>query len=313
MTQSQTQPDWQLACPRCRHGLGAAGAADESVACPGCATTYVRRDGVWRLLSPDREEFYVPFLRDYHIVRAAEGRGSDDPAYYHRLPEPTPGDPLAGQWQIRRRTFDHFRRSVLPRLGRGLRVLDLGAGVGWLSHHLARLGHFPCAVDLSTDARDGLGAARHYAPAWPRLQAEFDRLPLTDGQADLVVFNASFHYSTDYRATLREALRVLTPAGRVVILESPLYRHDHSGRQMVAERHAAFERQYGTRSDALPSVEYLTDTMLADLGRELGLSWRRFTPWYGWRWALRGWVAWWKGKREPSRFVILVAVKTDSS
>src|SRR5262249_56941629 len=148
--------------------------------------------------------------------------------------------------------------------GRGeqRRVPELGAGVGWLSYRLAELGHHPFAVDLSTEDRDGLGAARHYEPPWPRVQAEFDRLPLADGQADVVIFNASLHYSTDYRITLGEALRVLRPAGKVVILESPLYRHDHSGRRMVAERHAAFERSYGTRSDSVPSIEYLTEEIL---------------------------------------------------
>ena len=189
-------------------------------------------------------------------------------------------------------------------------MLDLGAGVGWLSNRLAELGHDPCAIDLNLDPRDGLGAARHYGGDWPRVQAEFDRLPLADRQADLVIYNASLHYSTAYRSTLAEALRVLRPGGRIVVLDSPIYRHDASGRQMIAERQAAFARDHGTRSDALPSVGYLTWAMLRELGRELGLRWRVIRPWYGWRWALRPWRARLACKREPSTFALLVAQRS---
>jgi SAM-dependent methyltransferase len=191
-----------------------------------------------------------------------------------------------------------------------LRVLDLGAGVGWLSNRLVGLEHYPCAIDLNLDPRDGLGAARRYGGDWPCVQAEFDRLPLADRQADLVIYNASLHYSTEYRATLAEALRVLRPGGRIVVLDSPIYRRDASGRQMIGERQAAFARDHGTRSDALPNVGYLTWAMLHDLGRELGLRWQIIRPWYGWRWALRPWRARLARKREPSTFALLVAARS---
>jgi SAM-dependent methyltransferase len=141
------------------------------------------------------------------------------------------------------------------------------------------------------------------------MQAEFDRLPLSDGAADLVIFNASLHYSTDYAVTLGEALRVLVRGGSVIVLESPLYTKPESGQRMVAERHADFERRFGTRSEALPSREYLTWTEVAGLGRRLGVRFRAVTPWYGWRWAARPWVARFKRRREPSRFAILLAEK----
>jgi SAM-dependent methyltransferase len=202
------------------------------------------------------------------------------------------------------------RSSYLRSQTLSLRVLDLGAGVGWLSNRLARLGHAPCAVDLNLDPRDGLGAARHYGGDWPRVRAEFDRLPLADRQADIVIYNASLHYSTGYMATLAEALRVLSPGGRIVVMDSPIYSRDASGKQMIAERQAAFARAHGTRSDALPSVGYLTWAMLRDLGRDLGLRWRVIRPWYGWRWALRPWRARLAGKREPSTFALLIAERT---
>jgi SAM-dependent methyltransferase len=301
---------WELRCPQCGSGLGllpSAVSTQPVLDCPGCAAAYRAVDGVWRLLAPGREADFARFLADYTTVRLAEGRGADDAASYRRLPEPTPGHPLEWQWSIRSTTWVHVRDRVLPRLGPALRVVDLGAGVGWLSHRLAELGHEPVAVDLSVDGRDGLGAARHYDPTWPRVQAEFDRLPFADAQADLVVFNASLHYSTDYAVTIAEACRVLRPGGRVLVVESPMYRREESGRRMVAERHAHFAERFGTRSDSVPSIEYLTAARLDELGEQLGLRWTRSTPWYGWRWWARPWVARLQRRREPSRFHVLVA------
>ena len=291
---------WPLACPACRVQL------DGQNECPNCGVTHQCCDDIWRFVPADRLSQLAPFLRDYTLIRLAEGRGSDDPEYYRNLPTCAVSHPLAGQWKIRQQTFRCLVDRVLPPFGEHLKVLDVGAGVGWLSHQLALRGHHPCAIDLTVDDRDGLGAARHYAPDWPRMQAEFDHLPLPESSVDLVIYNASLHYSTDYCVTLNEALRVLRPNGHIVVLESPIYHREESGRQMVAERHVAFERKYGTRSDAIPSLEFLTWDFVDKLASDLKITWKIVTPWYGFRWALRPWIARWKNKREPSRFVILV-------
>jgi SAM-dependent methyltransferase len=330
---------FRFACPSCRGPLEQS--EPDEWRCPADALTFAQVDGIWRFLPPDRAAVFAPFLRDYTAIRDAEGYGYDDPARYQRLPEVDPADPLAWQWRMRAATFASLRRKVLGSMefrhsvcrhltdkGRKtkdeslpwsfvfrpwsdrrkvLQVLDLGAGVGWLSNQLARLGHAPCAIDLNLDPRDGLGAARHYGGDWSCVQAEFDRLPLAEQQADLVIYNASLHYSADYRATLAEALRVLRPGGQIAIMDSPIYRSDASGRQMIAERQRAFARDYGTRSDALPSVGYLTWAMLHDVGHDLRLRWRIIRPWYGWGWALRPWRARLAHRREPSTFALLVA------
>jgi ubiquinone/menaquinone biosynthesis C-methylase UbiE len=276
------------------------------VACADCGVTYQKVDDVWRCVTPERQALIDRFLADYTMIRRAEGRGSNTAAHYIALPNPTPGDPLEWQWKMRSITWRHTQRSILPGLGSHLRVLDLGGGVGWLSNRLGELGHIPLLIDISVDELDGLCAARHFNGDWPKMQAEFDRLPLMDDQADLVIYNAALHYSVDYSATLAEARRVLRPGGHVLVLDSPLYRNPESGRRMLAERDAQFAARYGTRSDVIPAIGYLTEQMLDELERNEGIRWRRSVAWYGWRWWWRPFKARLIGNREPSRFVTLL-------
>jgi ubiquinone/menaquinone biosynthesis C-methylase UbiE len=168
-----------------------------------------------------------------------------------------------------------------------LSVLDLGAGNGWLSHRLAQRGHLVAAVDIMVNDFDGLGVHRHYEAFFTPVQAEFDGLPFTSSQFDLVIFNASFHYSTQYSRTLREALRVLRPESPVVILDSPIYKNASSGDQMVREREAQFTRQYGYPSNTLASENFLTYQGLKDLAEQLCLNWQSLTPFYSLVWSLR--------------------------
>src|SRR6185369_9129822 len=215
------------------------------------------------------------FLDDYVKIRHAEGRGSQDSAYYLALPYRDITGRLQDQWTIRAKSFRYLERRVLPpiekQFGRPLRIADLGAGNCWMSYRLALRGHRPVAIDILGDPLDGLVAGSHYQSRTPftRANAEFDHLPLPAGSVDVAIYNASIHYSTDYRRTLGEIRRCLAPPGCFLIVDSPVYRRREHGEMMRRERHQQFEKSYGFASDTLPSLEFFDEPLLDELSRDL--------------------------------------------
>jgi SAM-dependent methyltransferase len=283
--------------------------------CPSCMAATEYRDGIWRALSPQRVDHFRKFIAEYEFIRAAEGRGSSRSEYYLSLPYEDISGRNGDQWAIRAHTFQTMERCILAPLAklnqRPLRILDLGAGNGWMSYRLALRSHRPVAVDLLTNDQDGLGAASHYSahirPLFPRVQADLDRLPFASSVFDLVIFNASFHYSEDYECTFAEALRCTGPGGRIVIADTPWYAEEQSGKTMVEEKHKRFLATYGFPSDSISSLEYLTPDRLQRLQETFELKLRSIKPFYGMRWSLRPFRAKLGGRRPPSQFRIYVA------
>jgi SAM-dependent methyltransferase len=251
------------------------------------------------------------FRAEYAAHRASEGRAHDC-AELRALPYLTTG-PLARQWAVRARTFDAFVHRVLePRMratARPVRVLDLGAGNGWLCHRATLTGCVATAVDVRDDGVDGLGAATCYGtsgrPPFHRVAASFDALPLGTGTFDVVVFNAALHYALELGDVLREARRVARRGGKLVVLDSPFYARDADGAAMVAEKHRDAAARFGARADALlalPFIEYLTRDRLTAASDGLGLAWRRHRVRYPLWYEMRPLVARLRGRRVPSRF-----------
>lgn len=291
----------RLRCPRCRSDL-------DALDCTACGFAIVSEHDILRAWTPESRAHLARFVAEYERVRACEGRGSDGAEFYLNLPYRDASGRAVLQWRMRARSYDYVARHLLAGLGprRGGRILDLGAGNGWMSYRLALAGFQPCAVDLLVNDADGLGAARHYRarlPAlFPRFQADLAQLPFADDQFDAAVFNASFHYAEQPQATLREALRCVRPGGLVIVSDTPWYANDRSGRQMVAERRAAFRARYGVHGDTIATIDYLTDERLQTFADALSIRWEIHRPWYGVRWAMRPLVARLRARREPSRF-----------
>mgnify|MGYP005840572497 CR=1 FL=1 len=102
-------------------------------------------------------------------------------------------------------------------LGPGVRVLDLGCGTGRFALPLAH--QIGCRVVGLDRSREMLARAREKDPegriSW--LCADAAQVPLAEAEFGAVFMSHLLHHVDDPASVLREAFRVLVPAGRVLI------------------------------------------------------------------------------------------------
>jgi SAM-dependent methyltransferase len=174
------------------------------------------------------------FADDYRRVRLAEGHASTDPEFARRLPFRDITGRHGASWRVRALHYLAIRLGlglVRAEAPGGVRVLDLGAGNGWMARRLA--GSFRVTA-LDVDAGEtGLGALRDTGVA--RVAGDLEALPLRAHSFDAVVAAASLHYAFDVGAVLAEAARVLRPGGVLIVADSPVY-------DDAAARDAAWQR-----------------------------------------------------------------------
>jgi SAM-dependent methyltransferase len=300
------EPAWMPAfiCPRCASPLTAS--PGDAPTCRACGAEIPLRDDIYRLLKPGRLQEIEPFLAQYRRIRGEDGYRQRGAAYYRSLPKVDARDPQVATWRVRQESFRNLVRVLRRFTGRPLRILDLGAGSGWLSARLTELGHSCVAVDWLDDVEDGLGAIRHYPIRFTCVQADFDDLPLAPGQFDVAIFNASLHYSNDAARTIRRMRETLAPGGILVVMDSPVFTTDDGGRRMLDAQHIAFGAtcERAVRCGA----GYLTDGGLRRAARDAGLRPSWISSRGGLRWTVKRWIAGFKQQRTPARFGIWFGV-----
>ena len=303
--------DFNIVCPICRGTLEEVG--PDRLRCATDGVDFTQQEGIWRLPTPQQMADAEKFLSDYRQLRSDEGWGNEDPSYYREIPFRDITGRHSDIWRIRAESYRLLKGRVLT--GGRRRIADLGAGNCWLSWRLGKSGHSVAAVDLSIDTLDGLGAAGAYGltgetVAFPRMQALIDATPFADGEFDLAIFNGSFHYSSDCHQTLVEAKRLVAPAGRVIIMDSPVYRSAASGERMVRQREEDWRQRFGHDFGTHQTVGFLTRRGLGRLGRAVGLRWRIHPLPLGWRWHLGPLAALVLGRPEPARFPLVIGYPT---
>ena len=108
-------------------------------------------------------------------------------------------------------------RFVLRKMGdlSGVRLVDVGAGLGETSVYFAMRGALVTTVDLSPRMVElAVDLGRRHGVALNGRVCPAERLDLPDGSADVVFAANLLHHLTDRNAFLAEARRVLRPGGR---------------------------------------------------------------------------------------------------
>jgi SAM-dependent methyltransferase len=106
--------------------------------------------------------------------------------------------------------LDRWIRDAL-RIGPGRHVLDLGAGTGKFTAHLAATGAHVIAVEPVEAMRNRLIAD---LPAVAALGGSAEAIPVPNGSVDAVVCAQAFHWFAT-PAALAEIHRVISPGGRL--------------------------------------------------------------------------------------------------
>ena len=152
------------------------------------------------MLAAERQRF----LDDYLRIRRAEGRGSDDPAYYFALPYRDLSGALISSGTCAAARIDISSARSCGRSSAGVRSICSiwaraadGCRTGW---RCAGTGRSPWIFSTDRSRRAGRRAALFRT----RSLASRDSTPssisfrFADASFDAVIYNASLHYSSDY-------------------------------------------------------------------------------------------------------------------
>lgn len=113
---------------------------------------------------------------------------------------------------IQQEIGQHLLKNTLSQASTVTKLLDLGCGTG---HDLDKFGgYFPQAFAVGLDiATSMIHQAKQRYLNGKYVQADFDHIPFTDRQFDLIYSNLALQWSLNIDSTLAEWHRVLTPGG----------------------------------------------------------------------------------------------------
>ena len=131
--------------------------------------------------------------------------------------------------------------EALLRLMPPMVIADLGSGEGAFAFLLAERAKKVIAVDTSARmievAREQ--ALRHGIENVEYRMGDMEEVPIDDAAVDLVFFSQSLHHALHPERAIQEARRILSPGGRIVILDLVKHRFEEA-RELYADEWLGF-------------------------------------------------------------------------
>lgn len=121
------------------------------------------------------------------------------------------------------RTYDRRLADVIEQVRPGLRVLEIGCGIGSDLHWLALQGTKVTGIDVKSEWTDAARElTKHVEASIGPVSVDIRRinlLDLSDGQYDLIYMKDTFHHLEPREQIIDKIVSLLAPGGSVVIVE----------------------------------------------------------------------------------------------
>jgi ubiquinone/menaquinone biosynthesis C-methylase UbiE/biotin operon repressor len=193
--------------------------------------------GMWETVLRDNDQApeFRADLAGLEMLR--QRRREQSRAYFDRVAA------AFGEQLLPGRTWEGLTRAILQLAPRA-RYADLGIGDGLLTLMLSEIAESVTAVDISPEMLSQLNqrAKDKGIDNIKTALGNIEDLPLADRSYDVVVLSQALHYATKPERALEEALRILVPGGRLLVLD--LLAHSEEWvREKFHHEHLGFTEQ----------------------------------------------------------------------
>jgi ubiquinone/menaquinone biosynthesis C-methylase UbiE len=194
---------------------------------------------LWLLAREQTDDWATVRQDELRLARRLQHREADSQAFFAGA---------AGKWDKLRRDLygDSFTTAaLLALLPSDFVVADLGCGTGQVAAMLAEHVHRVIGVDNSSAmlkaARKRLGDQKNVE----LLRAQLGAVPLEPASCHAAMLLLVLTYTPDPVLVLKEAVRILKPGGKLIVVD--LLTHDREGfRRQMGQQHSGFDAaQFG--------------------------------------------------------------------
>lgn len=163
----------------------------------------------------------------YLTLREKEGRLYSDEEVL-LLPDIKSFHPYYKEWQMRKKTSARLI-NYLSQKKKALKILEVGCGNGWLSHHLAAIADSKITgVDINFPEIQQAATVFSEVANLKFLYGDMQSGLFKDRQFDIIIFAAAIQYFPSLAGIINTALDLLKEDGEIHIIDSHFYHSDES-------------------------------------------------------------------------------------